>query len=147
MPKQSILVVEDTEEDFILLERAFQRAKLPATLVWAKDGQEAKKVLLDQQRPLPQLILADLRMPRCSGHELLVWIRSQPYLRRIPVVMLSVSQENADIDKSYDLGVNSYLIKPTGPEDFYRLVDEIRTYWLTLNLNPDIVRPEAGTTR
>ena len=114
------LLVEDDENDFILLRRALQRADRGATLYWVKDGQEAKEYLLGQGQfadrsrcPLPSVILSDLKMPRCSGLELVHWLRREPGFRTLPFIMLSASDLQADVGLAYQDGANWYLAKPS----------------------------------
>src|SRR2546427_3883125 len=109
MSHATVLIVEDNPDDFMLLERAFARANIPARLHWARDGVEAKAYLsgegeyMDRRRyELPSVVLADLKMPRMDGFDLLVWMRSKPLLRRIPYVVLTSSNQGPDINRAYD---------------------------------------------
>jgi len=141
----AILVVEDDPNEVFLIERALQRANLTIPLRVARDGQEAIDYLNHQgdftdtaRYPAPTLMLLDLKMPRKNGFEVLGWLRQQPGLRRLVVVVLTSSNLTADINRAYDLGANSYLIKPG---DFKALVDVLKwlaRYWLALNENPDL---------
>ena len=88
--------------------------------------------------PLPALILLDLKLPRRSGIEILEWIQQQPDIRRIPVVVLTSSRESIDLERSYDLGVNSYLVKPVKFEALSKMIEAIDIYWLQLNEYPPI---------
>lgn len=141
----AILVVEDNADDVLLLQRAFKKAALQNPLHVVGDGQAAIDYLGgtgafgDRERhPLPALVLLDLKLPRRSGHEVLDWIRAQPGLRRIPVAMLTTSRESPDINRAYDLGVNSYLAKPVDFDALLALVRTVQLYWITLNERPDI---------
>ncbi|HUU42111.1 MAG TPA: response regulator [Desulfatiglandales bacterium] len=92
---------------------------------------------------MPILVLLDLKLPRKSGHEVLEWIHQQPTLKRLTVVVLTSSQQSSDINKAYDLGANSYLVKPVS---FYALVDMVKSldfYWFILNEKP-IVEGESN---
>lgn len=138
MSRIPVLIVEDNEDDFLLLERAFRKAEVPAILKWVKDGSEAKAYLLGEgsyanrvEYPFPGFILADLKMPRMDGFELLAWVRSIVFLRRIPFVVLTSSNQNSDINKAYDMGANSYLVKPGEFQDLMQLSKAIRFYWLS----------------
>lgn len=142
---QTILLVEDNPVDILLIQRAFRQADLShISLQIVRDGDAAVLYLSgeeeysDRERyPLPILMLLDLKLPRRSGHEVLEWIRHQPDLKRLPVIMLTSSREAIDVNQSYDLGVNSYLVKPIG---FTALVEMLRTlnlYWLMLNEPPE----------
>jgi CheY-like chemotaxis protein len=135
-----VLVAEDIEEDYMLLERAFTQAAIPARLHWARDGYEAKAYLEGEgayadraTHPLPIVVLADIKMPAMNGFDLLLWIKDQPYLKRIPVVMLTGSDRNPDINRAYDLGASSYLVKPHGFEELQRMSESLKNYWIILN--------------
>jgi CheY-like chemotaxis protein len=145
MNQSTVLIAEDNPDDFLLLERAFRRADIRAALRWVRDGSEAQAYISGKaeyadrtQYPLPSLILADLKMPRMDGFELLTWVRSKSDLRRIPVVMLTSSSQGPDINKAYDMGANSYLVKPGKFEDLIHLSQQLKSYWLTLNQRPDL---------
>ncbi|AFZ17548.1 response regulator [Allocoleopsis franciscana] len=142
---QTILIVEDNPADILLIQRAFRQADLShISLQIVRDGDAAVLYLSGEGEysdrecyPLPMLMLLDLKLPRRSGHEVLEWIRQQPDLKRLPVIMLTSSRETLDVNQSYDLGVNSYLVKPIG---FTALVEMLRTlnlYWLMLNEPPE----------
>jgi len=139
-----ILLVEDDPNDQLLIRRAFAKAKLMNPLRLTKDGDEAVGYLAGegafadrQANPLPALVMLDLKLPRRSGLEVLEWLRSQAgSLGRTPVVVLTSSRENRDVDRAYELGANSYLVKPV---DFDGLLEMIRTtglYWTVLNEGP-----------
>jgi CheY-like chemotaxis protein len=140
MKNKIVLIAEDNQDDFFLVQRAFRRADIPVELKWVKDGSEAKAYLSDigRMQPAPALILADLKMPRMDGFELLTWVRSNPSLRRIPFVVLTSSSQNPDINRAYDMGANSYLVKPSRFEELMSLSQGLKDYWLTLNQNPDL---------
>jgi CheY-like chemotaxis protein len=142
---QTILIVEDNPADILLIQRAFRQADLShISLQIVRDGDAAVLYLSgegeysDRERyPLPMLMLLDLKLPRRSGHEVLEWIRQQPDIKRLPVIMLTSSRETIDVNQAYELGVNSYLVKPIG---FTALVEMLRTlnlYWLMLNEPPE----------
>jgi CheY-like chemotaxis protein len=135
-----ILLVEDNPDDVVLMERAFRKLNLLNPLVAVEDGEQAIKHLEavirgdDAQRyPLPALILLDLKLPRFSGLEVLAWLRQQPRLKRCPVVVLTSSKEAPDVRQAYDLGANSYLVKPVEFQSFVDLVRTLNLYWLVLN--------------
>lgn len=139
------LLVEDDYNDILLIQRAFRQANIQLPLTIVSDGDEAISYLQRQGKyadsdryPLPILILLDLKLPRRSGLEVLAWIGQQPSLRRLLVVVLTSSQENDDLDRAYDLGANSYLVKPIDFQDFVRLVELVDAYWLQLNQSPRI---------
>lgn len=140
-----ILVVEDNADDVLLLQRAFKKADVPSPLHVVPDGQAAIDYLggagpyADRRRyPMPALVLLDLKLPKRTGHEVLDWIRSQPGLRRLPVAMLTSSRESPDVNRAYDLGVNSYLAKPVDFDALLALVRTVQTYWISMNERPDI---------
>ena len=139
-----ILLVEDSVDDQVLIRRAFTRAKLLNPLHIVDDGDKAIAYLAGEPpydnreaNPLPAIILLDLKLPRRSGHEVLKWIRGRNgELARIPVVILTSSNEKADISRAYDLGANSYLVKPVDFEGLLQMVGNIGVYWLVHNENP-----------
>ena len=140
-----ILLVEDNPDDVLLLKRAFRRANIANSIQVLEDGEAAVRYLsgqgtyADRQRyPLPILMLLDLKLPRCSGHEVLAWLRQQPGLKRLPVVVLTSSQQDIDIDRAYDLGANSYLVKPLGFDALIEMARNLNVYWLTLNKKPQV---------
>lgn len=143
--KEAILLVEDDSNDVLLVQRAFRLAKFDRPIKIVSDGEEAISYLLrkppyedNELYPLPVLILLDLKLPRRSGLEVLEWLRQQPELKRLLVVVFTASQESPDVKKAYDLGVNSYLVKPVLFEDLVVLMNNLGTYWLELNENPEI---------
>lgn len=146
MTINTILLVEDDPNDILLTQRAFRKANLTdSSLQIITDGDAAIAYLngtdkyADRDRyPLPILILLDLKLPRRSGHEILSWLRQQPHLKRIPVTILTSSQQNQDINQAYDLGVNSYLVKPVGLMALVEVVQTLNLYWLLLNKKPEI---------
>lgn len=134
------LLVEDDENDFILLKRALQRADPTAKLRWVKDGNEAKEYLLGQNQyhdrsvfPVPSVVLSDLKMPRCSGLELVQWVRQQPAFRPLPFIMFSASDQPADVGLAYQDGANWYLAKPS---TFDTLVEMLRRLGENLSFSP-----------
>jgi CheY-like chemotaxis protein len=150
----TILLVEDTPSDAALTRRGFDKTNVLNPIVWVKNGQEGLAYLSglgqygDRNRyPLPALILLDLDLPEMTGFELLQWKRSQPNIRRIPVVILTIDTASSAVNAAYDLGANSYLVKPGDPEEIMRVVKTIQEYWLGLNQAPKLVlraTPDAG---
>jgi CheY-like chemotaxis protein len=141
---RTVLLVEDNPDDILLLERAWRKAQLPHTLQVVRDGEVAVAYLAGHgvyadrdQYPLPALILLDLKLPRMSGPEVLAWLRSQPLLRRLIVVALTTSRQVDDVQRMYDLGVNSYLAKPPAPGQLLALVQSLSAYWVGLNEPPN----------
>lgn len=140
-----ILLVEDNYNDVLLIQRAFRKAKIEPPMSIVSDGDEAIAYLSKQGQyadtdrfPTPLLILLDLKLPRRSGLEVLAWIRQQPKLRRLLVVVLTSSQENSDLVQAYDLGANSYLVKPVKFQDFVKLIELIDAYWFQANQAPHL---------
>jgi CheY-like chemotaxis protein len=138
-----VLIAEDDASDVFLLKRAFVLAEVPATLHFVSDGQEAIDYLEGdaayQDRaayPLPDLLLLDLKMPRLNGFDVLAWLRRQPGLKRLLVTVLTSSDQPDDINRAYDLGANSYLLKPHSSSDLSQLVAQVKRYWLDLNQCP-----------
>jgi CheY-like chemotaxis protein len=141
----NILLVEDDPNDVLLLERAFRRAGVAYPLSIVNDGDQALDFLQGSGKyqdrlkfPLPDLVLLDLKLPRRSGHEVLRWLRGQPGLRRLPVIVLTSSKESRDVSEAYDEGANSYLVKPPTVELLIHMVAQLERYWLTLNQGPEI---------
>lgn len=145
LSQRTILLVEDDPNDVFLLQRAFRKAKLEQEVQVVADGDAAvaylagQGVFADRERyPLPTLILLDLKLPRRSGLEVLGWLRQQAELKRLPVVMLSSSNEMIDIDRAYDLGVNSYLVKPTTFQVLLEMIQALGLYWMIFNEKPRV---------
>jgi len=142
VPKR-VLIAEDDPSDVFLLQRAFNAAGVPASLHFVRDGQEAIDYLGGEANyadrtayPLPDLMLLDLKMPRLNGFDVLQWLRQQPGLKRLLVTILTSSDQARDIDRAYDLGANSYLLKPHGSGELAELVQRVERYWLDLNQRP-----------
>jgi CheY-like chemotaxis protein len=140
-----ILLVEDEKSDADLLHRAFAKAKVLNPIVLATTGDEALAYLTgtgkysDQTKhPLPALILLDLKLPGLTGIQLLQWRRTQPHIKRIPVVVLTIDRSPSTINSAYDLGANSYLVKPGNPEEVTQMVQTIQRYWIGLNEPPQL---------
>jgi CheY-like chemotaxis protein len=142
-----ILLVEDSPDDALLIQRAFRKANLANPVQLVRDGEEAVAYLsgaapfADRARfPLPAFMLLDLKLPRRSGLEVLAWVRQESAVKRLPVVVLTSSRESVDVNRAYDLGVNSYLTKPVGFEALIEMVKNVNLYWLVLNENPELPR-------
>ncbi len=138
-----ILLVEDNFTDAELTMRALKRKNLANRLVWVKDGEEALDFIYAQGQfadrnpeDLPRLILLDLRMPKVDGLEVLKEIKAHEKTRKIPVVVLTSSQEDQDVVESYKLGVNSYVSKPVEFDDFLEAVSTLGLYWMLINKPP-----------
>lgn len=137
-----ILLVEDNHMDVVLTLDAFKEAKLKNTINVARNGREALDYLFGHHKysdrliyPMPNLILLDLKMPGIDGFEVLRQIKNTEILKRIPVIILTSSKEEGDRALSYDIGANSYLLKPVSFDGFTEVVKRIDDYWFTLNIN------------
>jgi CheY-like chemotaxis protein len=97
-----------------------------------------------RQHPLPALMLLDLKLPRRSGFELLAWLHTQPGLKRLVTVILTSSPQTADIARAYDLGANSYLVKPSNPNDLFDMVHTLHLYWIAYNTIPPLASGTRG---
>lgn len=138
-----ILLCEDNKRDADLTIRALKKQNLANNVVWVKDGEEALNYLFAKGeyadrsiKDTPRVILLDLKMPKVDGMEVLEEIRAHPETEHIPVVVMTSSQEEKDIVKSYSLGVNSYIVKPVDFEKFMESVSDVGFYWLLLNKQP-----------
>lgn len=144
--KNEIVLVEDNESDAELTIRAFKKNNILNKLIHLQDGQEALEYIFATGKyserninELPKVILLDLKMPKVGGLEVLKKIKSDDRTKIIPVIILTSSKEDKDIIEGYKLGVNSYIVKPVGFENFAKAVSEIGLYWLLLNQPPKIL--------
>ena len=130
------LLIEDNPGDVRLTREALMESKLRNNLNVVSDGIEALAFLRRQgqysEAPRPDVILLDLNLPKKDGREVLAEIKSDPDLKRIPVVIISSSEAEADILKSYDLHVNCYVTKPVNLDQFIKVVQSIESFWLTI---------------
>lgn len=147
MKTSAVLLVEDDPDDVVFMTQAFTNCGLGGELQVVRDGEEALDYLEGHAgyadrlcHPLPAFILLDLKLPRKSGLEVLLWLRRQPGLKRIPVIVLTSSTQPRDIDCAYDLGANSYLVKPVDWADLQKTADAICAFWVRLNTGPTSVR-------
>jgi CheY-like chemotaxis protein len=139
-----VLLVEDNPSDAELTMRALKRRNLANKLFHAKDGAEALDFVFARgpfaHRRVengPKVVLLDLKLPKIDGIEVLRQIKSDERTRKIPVVVMTSSREDKDLDTCYDNGVNGYVVKPVEFEDFSRAVSELGFYWLLLNETPN----------
>jgi CheY-like chemotaxis protein len=146
-----ILLAEDEEDHVLLIRHAFAQADLrnPLYVVW--NGEEAISYLRGtgkysnrDEYPLPDLLLLDLKMPRVNGFEVLKWIRQQPELAPLRVLVLTSSNELRDVNRAYQLGANSFLVKPLDFQDVIQLSRMIQKYWLHASKTPEISRPPSA---
>jgi CheY-like chemotaxis protein len=140
-----ILLVEDTPEDLELALRALRKANLANHIQIARDGAEAMEFLFAEGihkgrkvEDVPKVILLDLKLPKVDGMEVLRRVKSDPRTKAIPVVVLTSSKEQKDVVESYQLGVNSYIVKPVNFERFVAAVQDLGMYWLLLNQPPKL---------
>ena len=138
-----ILFVEDNRMDVELTLDAFKEARLGNTIHVSENGQEALDYLFGRDKytdrnlyPLPDIVLLDLKMPGIDGFEVLRQIKESPLLKRIPAIILTSSREEGDRALSYDIGANSYLVKPITFDGFLEVVKQIDQYWILLNVGP-----------
>ncbi|GAO35645.1 chemotaxis protein CheY [Sulfuricella sp. T08] len=143
---QTILLVEDDANDVMLFQRAYRKCRLANPLQVVDDGEAALDYLAGRGKyadrasyPLPALVLLDFKLPRKSGLEVLAWMRERTELKRLPVVALTSSRERSDVNRAFDLGINSYLVKPVAFDNLLQLVKALGLYWLVLNENPDLM--------
>ncbi|MDP3073819.1 MAG: response regulator [Opitutaceae bacterium] len=137
---QTILLVEDDENDVVFVRMALEKAGVASGLQVVEDGAQAINYLSGQgdfgdrtRYPLPALVLLDLKLPRVMGIDVLKWIREQRELDMMLVVMLTSSQQRTDIQTACSLGANSYLVKPSNPFDLSEMMELVKRYWLQLN--------------
>lgn len=157
----TILLAEDREDDIRLIQKAFERGHIDNPLVVVRDGEQAINYLAGVGRfsdratyPLPALLLLDLKMPGTDGFEVLTWVRTQPELRSLRVVVLTSSEEIRDVNRAYQLGATSFLVKPLDFENTVAMAETIKDYWLRLNvssgpqpfLRPGKEKPKANAT-
>lgn len=140
---QCVLFAEDDDNDAFFLERAFKQARIANPLHRVIDGEEAINYLAGHDKyadrekyPLPSMMLLDLKMPRKNGFEVLRWLRAQPGLKRLPVVVLTSSKEDPDINRAYELGANTYVVKPVQFEGLAEMMKSLTFYWLILAEKP-----------
>jgi CheY-like chemotaxis protein len=142
----TVLLVEDNPADIVLIQRAFRNENYShISLQIVRDGDAAIFYLTGGREyvdrtiyPLPAIILLDLKLPHRSGYEVLAWIKQQPQLKRLPVIVMTSSKQQADVNKAYDLGVNSYVVKPDDFATMSDLLHSITEYWLKHNKPPEV---------
>ncbi|HSP12679.1 MAG TPA: response regulator [Salegentibacter sp.] len=137
-----ILLVEDNEGDILLTTEALEEGKIMNELSVARDGQEALDFLNKKgdfkNSKIPDLILLDVNLPRKNGHEVLKHIKTHDVFRSIPVIMLTTSSAQNDVDKSYENYANCYITKPIEVSDFMEAVVKIEDFWINLVNLPDV---------
>lgn len=145
MSRQLILHVENDPNDVFLVQRAFRDATISTPVRVVQDGKRAIEYLRGEgefhdrkEFPLPGLIFLDLSMPRMNGTEFLGWLRAQPVLKRIPVIVFSSSKHERDVNASFELGASSYMVKPVSYSDLVEQVRAFKHYWLLHSELPDM---------
>jgi two-component system response regulator len=139
---RTILLVEDSPADAEMSIDALREAKLANPVVHVEDGVEALDYLFrrgvhaDRPDDLPAVVLLDIKMPRMDGLEVLRRMREDEHLKRVPVVILSSSREESDLARSWDLGVNAYVVKPVDVNQFFEAVRTLGQFWAVLNEAP-----------
>ena len=140
-----ILLVEDNSMDVELILEAFKEARLGNKIQVANTGEDALDYLFGQgpyadraAYPPPDLVLLDLKLPGIDGHEILRRLKKTEKLKRLPVVILTSSRDEGDRAMSYDIGANSYLVKPVDFDNFIKVVRQVADYWLVLNVEPPL---------
>ncbi|WP_457668245.1 response regulator [Thiolapillus sp.] len=143
MNQKTLLLVEDNPDDEALTLRALHKHNIANQIIVARDGQEALDYLFAKgefadrdSTHLPQVILLDLKLPKVDGLEVLQQLRSNPQTRTVPVVILTSSNEEKDLIRSYELGANSYVRKPVDFEQFVEAARQLGLYWMVLNEVP-----------
>lgn len=133
-----ILLVEDNPMDVDLTLRAFKRRRVTNPVHVARDGEEALAWIprWEAGEPTPTVVLLDLKLPRVDGLEVLRQFKSHPTLRVVPVVVLTTSAEHADVKQAYELGANSYIVKPVEFEKFMDVSEKLDLYWTVVNHPP-----------
>ncbi len=151
----SILVVDDSENDRLLLRAAFERAGLKKPLREVPDGEQAIAYLKGEGaysdragNPLPTVMLLDLNMPLKNGFEVLQWVRQQPGLKRMTIIVLTASTREEDVERAFDLGANAFLLKPTKLETLVAMVRSLH-HWMEFNRFPSLneFAPSGDFTR
>jgi CheY-like chemotaxis protein len=145
MPLTPYLVVEDEPGDAFLIQRAFSKANIPNPVHIASDGEQAVEYLqgagqyADRTKfPLPKVMFLDLKLPRRSGLEVLAWVRAQPGLKRLKIVMLTSSKETKDVNAAADLGVSAYLVKPVEHARLVELVTSVNQLLFAQSEHPTL---------
>ncbi|MEZ0471478.1 response regulator [Luteimonas salinilitoris] len=140
---RTILLAEDSPHDAEMTIDALREAHLANPIVHVEDGVETLDYLrqrgrhADREEGLPAVLLLDIKMPRMDGLEVLTELRNDPHLKRLPVVILSSSREESDLVRSWDLGVNAYVVKPVDADRFFEAVRTLGRFWAVLNESPD----------
>lgn len=133
-----ILLIEDNPMDADLTRRAFTRRRVINPVEVARDGEEALAYIVrwEQGEPLPVVVLLDINLPKINGLEVLKRYKTSPLIQKVPVIILTTSAEDRDIETAYQLGANSYIVKPVEFEKFLEVAGQIDLYWNMINITP-----------
>jgi CheY-like chemotaxis protein len=137
-----ILLVEDSPKDLELTLAALEQSQLANEIIICRDGAEALDFLYrrgayaDRDGRDPAVVLLDLKLPKVDGLEVLAKVKSDPQMRPMPVVMLTSSREESDLVRSYELGVNAFVVKPVGFKEFFEAIQDLGVFWAVLNEPP-----------
>jgi len=148
MPDHAVILLgEDREDDVVIIRRAFLQSRILNPLFVVKDGEEVISYLSGKGKysnraefPLPELLLLDLKMPKLDGFEVLRWVRQNPGLQALRVVVLTSSEEISDVNRAYQLGANSFLVKPVNFDRLIEISQAIKGYWLWMSKTPETFR-------
>jgi CheY-like chemotaxis protein len=142
-----ILLVDDNDADVLLTRQAFTAARITNPLFWVSGGEEAVLYLEGfgpfsnrAEFPLPHLVLLDLHMPKINGFRVLKWVRGHEHFKSLPIIVLSDSSSEQDVTKAYQLGANSYLVKPTDFDGLCSMMQATASFWLHHSLGPELKR-------
>jgi CheY-like chemotaxis protein len=139
--KLKVLLVEDNPDDVTIVKRAMRKSDLKCDLYVASDGEEALDMLARkgefEDTPRPDLILLDINLPKINGLEVLAKIKQDDQLKRIPVIVLTISEREEDMARAYDSGAASYMTKPVDSKDFERLIQTVQEYWRIARILPE----------
>jgi CheY-like chemotaxis protein len=131
-----ILLVEDNPDDILITKRAWSKGQIKNKLYIVNNGEEALEFLYKQgeysNSPTPGLMLLDLKMPRVDGFEVLKTVKQDAKLKRLPIIVLTTSNRDKDIQRAFNLGCNSYILKPVDYQKFIEAVETIQKYWMTI---------------
>lgn len=143
LARRSMLIVEDCQHDLELMLNALKRLDLPHAIDIARDGAEAIEYLARaaQTMTCPAVAFFDVKLPRASGHDVLRFTRGQRQFCQMPIVMMSASSIDTDVQQAYDLGANAYVIKPMSFRAFLTVVEDTVAFWLGRNLPPPCAEP------
>jgi DNA-binding response OmpR family regulator len=144
----TILVADDSDDDVLFLRRSFEKAQANAVLRHVTDGVTAIDYLVGRglyaerkNYPFPQLMILDIKMPRKDGFDVLEWVRGEGNLRSLPIIMWSSCGQQREVDRAFELGANSYLVKPTSLAELDAMVRALRDFWLLSSMLPSVSPP------